>query len=52
MTSYMRTSTINGRYAYRAWDAQWYVVNRDGSADALGYASRQDAIAALREMAA
>lgn len=46
--SYMTTSTINGRYAYRAWDGQWYIVG--GIVEKTGYPTRIDAVAALRRL--
>jgi hypothetical protein len=51
----MRTPVINGQYAYRASDAQWYIVDdRTGEAvkDSEGvpeqYETRQHAVAAMR----
>lgn len=44
----MTTQTINGQYAYRASDGQWYVVDRKtGKATGEEFATRRHAVAAM-----
>lgn len=48
--SYIRTSVINGQYAWRAADAYWYITD-DRTGAVLPderYESREHAVAAMR----
>lgn len=48
--SYLTTHRINGRYAYRAWDGQWYLVEANGGTTGEWAATREAAVALLRSL--
>lgn len=44
----LRTQTINGQYAYRAWDGLWYVIIvKTGAWTGETFETRSHAVAAM-----
>jgi len=48
--TYLTTHKVRGHYAYRAWDGLWYVIRPDGTANPIGFETRQGVVAFMHTL--